>query len=369
MKKCALVTLVMALSIAILSSWCLAQNVTNTSKEGSLLIWPKIITTGDNDTYVMISNSYGSSVNVKCYWEYKDISSGTPPYFRNSCDHTDFQFRLTGNQPMVFSAKTGRHMWDEDLNGVPDLPSFGEDAEGILKCWAVDADAQNQISWNYLKGEALIINETIGSAWEYNAWRFAAVGVARRGAVGTGGTIAMTGSSGGYDACPSYLVFNFLANDPPSITSDLTLIPCRQDLRQEGTNTKTKATFTIWNEDEVKYTGAHQCFNCYLEAELGTFRIPQDTGKILPFSYDRLHTYAARVRVKGVNSAKYCPGSIATGLLGVINTRMILDGVDYADRFGGNPTSTSAKWNPPSGQPEAEILWDKGPATDEKRPR
>ena len=58
MKKCTLVTLVMAFSIAVLSSWCLAQTVTDTSKEGSLLIWPKIITTGNNDTYVAIYNSY-----------------------------------------------------------------------------------------------------------------------------------------------------------------------------------------------------------------------------------------------------------------------------------------------------------------------
>ena len=228
MKKCALVILVMVFSIAILSSWCLAQPVTNTSKEGSLLIWPKIITSDTTDTFIMINNSYPSSVNVKCYWEYKNTETGTPPYFRNGCVNYDFQFKLTANQPAVFSAKTGMHMWDESVQKSPPIAAFGWPGEGILKCWAVDADAQNQISWNYLKGEAFVMDYTAGSVWEYNAWRFAA-NPARGAAVGTGGRIELSGTNGGYDACPSYLVFDFLA-DSPTNTSDLTLIPCKQDM-------------------------------------------------------------------------------------------------------------------------------------------
>ncbi len=321
MKKCTLVTLVMAFSIAIMSSWCLAQPVTNISKEGSLLIWPKIVTSDTVDTYIMISNSYPSAVNVKCYWEYKDTETGTPPYFRNGCVNYDFQFKLTANQPAVFSAKTGEHLWQESVAKSPPIAAFGYPGEGILKCWAVNPSAENQISWNYLKGEGIVFDtgdDSPGSAWEYNAWRFAADG-ARGTAVGTGGRIELSGAAGGYDACPSYLIFDFLADSGTS-SSDLTLIPCKQNVKQEGGPTKTKATFTIWNENEVKFTGAHQCFSCFMEAPLSSFRIPQDTGKIQPFSYTRLHTLAARMRVQGLQSNNYCPGSVATPLLGLIDT-------------------------------------------------
>jgi hypothetical protein len=365
MKKCTLVALVMAFSIAVLSSWCLAQTVTDTSKQGSLLIWPKIITTGTNDTYIAIYNSYTSSVNVKCYWEYKNTDTGTAPYFRNGCLNYDFQFRLTANQPAVFSAKTGEHLWDWDggIGNSPPIAAFGE-GEGILKCWAVDASAENQISWNFLKGEGIVVDYAGNSAWEYNAYRFAAQNAAgRKAPVGQPGRLNLNGGyqgAVGYDACPSYILFDFLA-ESDNVTSDLTLIPCIQNLKQEGYPTITKATFTIWNQNEVKFTGAHQCFSCYVEASLDSFRIPQDTGKIKPFSLTRLHTNSGRMRVQGLQSNNYCPGSVKTPLLGLIDSRFkLLDGTAYFDRFGTH-ASTAGKFLEP-----VYIQWDPGYASEER---
>jgi len=370
MKKCTLVTLIMAVSIAILSSWCPAQTytVTDITKQGSLLIWPKIVTAGaigaGTDTLVMISNSYGSSVDVKCYWESKqDLSTPYNAAYSN-CDTPDFQFRLTGNQPVVFSAKTGEHLWDAVITKGPgSFAAFGTDNMGLLKCWAVDASAEHQISWNFLKGEAIIVDANNLSAWEYNAYRFAAA-PAQRQYVGTAGTLNLNGTTA-YDACPSYILFDFLA-ESDNVSSDLTLVPCGQNLKQEGGSTVTKATFTIWNENEIKFTGAHQCFHCFLEWSLDNFKIPQNTGKIKPFSRARLHTNAARMRVQGLAS-KLCYGSGVPGegdlpLLGLLDSRFKnLDGKVYNDKAGTN-ASTAGKFtkNP------VLIQWDPGYAAEEK---
>jgi hypothetical protein len=366
MKKCTLVTLVMAFSIAVLSSWCLAQTVTDTSKEGSLLIWPKILTTGDYDTYVAIYNSNSSSVDVKCYWEYKDFEKYPGiPVPRNGCVNFDFQFRMTGNQPAVFSAKTGEHLWGAYVEKSPPIAAFGE-GEGLLKCWAVNAAATEQISWNSLKGEAMVADLVANTIWEYNAYRFAA-NQPRKAAVGQAGRLTLNGSTSGanpgYDACPSYLVFDFLA-ESDNVTSDLTLIPCIQNLKQEGSPTMTKATFTIWNQNEVKFTGAHQCFSCYIEASLDSFTIPQDTptSKIKPFNIKRLHTNAARMRVQGLQSNNYCWGSIETPLLGLMSSQFkIFDGDAYPDRAGTN-ASTAGKYI----KAPVYIQWDPGYESEEK---
>ena len=83
-----------------------------------------------------------------------------------------------------------------------------------MKCWAVDASAENQISWNYLKGEGIVVDFVANSAWEYNAYRFAA-NQTRKTAVGQAGRLALNGAiqggAAGYDACPSYILFDFLA--------------------------------------------------------------------------------------------------------------------------------------------------------------
>ena len=127
----------------------------------------------------------------------------------------------------------------------------------------------------------------------------------------------LTGADGGYDACPEYLLGTFVAKPDPMILdgndgpyhnygSDLTLVPCKQDLRQDRIPTYTKAQFDIWNEDEVKSTGAYMCFKCWLETTLeprpvssagsGTYR------NFDKFGIASLHTDMGFFRVTGVAS-------------------------------------------------------------------
>jgi hypothetical protein len=217
---------------------------------------------------------------VKCYWVDKDQNI------------EDFMFRLTPNQPIYFSAMYGAGDWDVT---VPPFYGVGE-----LKCWAVNAAGDQQISFNHLYGTAAIVSAGFNGIDEwvmYNAWSFTAR-LPFGATVGTGGYLALTGAAGGYDACPQYLVSNFY----PDLGPDLTLVPCKQDLRQDRIPTCTKAKFDIWNENETKFTGAYQCLKCWYEGFLDEISPPSGFGGE-KFTWWALKTSVARFRVQSANNA------------------------------------------------------------------
>ena len=174
---------------------------------------------------------------VKCYWMDQNQSV------------EDFMFYLTANQPVVFSA----------YEGAPGIgPAFSDNAVGSLTCWAQDANDQNPVKFNHLYGYAMI-KEAIGANVFYNATSFALPGTPPLCRNNT--ELQLNGET--YDMCPKYLIANFVTGydtvrDPsplPAVKPDLTLWPCKQDLRQDRIPTCTKAKFDIWNEHEVKFTG------------------------------------------------------------------------------------------------------------------
>jgi len=388
-------TLVFSLAVALmLVGLCsvapAAQNVTNVSQKGSLLIFPKIDTSVIldapgyyRDTIIMISNDYYAEQWVKCYWVNWDQ------------EIQDFMFRITPNQPIWFRASdgTGTGSYDDWNVSYPiTVPPFfpGDHDAGELKCWAVDAVGANQVAFNHLYGNAMIIDTYHGAAFEYNAWAFTARGVAQGAPVGTGGTLVLNGLNGAYDACPQYMVFNFFsigsainlpedAGNASFVETDLTLIPCNQDLRQDRIPTCTKAKFDIWNENETKYTGAYRCIKCWFEGYLD--RIDRQTpGKGFggeKFTYPALHTTAGRFRVTGVASTvcnnvfktpdtQYGPGTdkckngqTASPLLGLINTEISFNNIRPFNALAGTTgnhagvgTSSTILWDPQAEPPQ-----------------
>jgi hypothetical protein len=201
LRKATFFALAVVLVLGMVTMASAAQNVANTSQKGSLLIFPKIMVQGiltDTpslkapgtklgqvpgfvDTYITIGNDYFTDVWVKCYWVDQDQNI------------EDFMFRLTPNQPIYFDAAYGAGDW-----GVTVPPFYGL---GELKCWAVNAAGDQQISFNHLYGNAILVTEETGVM--YNAWSFTARGVALGATVGAGGNLALTGAPGGYDAVPS----------------------------------------------------------------------------------------------------------------------------------------------------------------------
>jgi hypothetical protein len=349
--------LVLVLSVATLAS--AAQNVANTTQKGSLLIFPKILVQVNplpglpiTDTYITIGNDYFTEVWVKCYWVDEDQNI------------EDFMFRLTPNQPVIFSAWTGT-----DYDGTVSVPPFV--GKGELKCWAVNAAGTDQISFNHLYGNALIYHE--GTSVAYNAWSFTARGVPLGSTVGTGGNLQLTGNPGGYDACPQYLVTNFVPVGAPYTSlhedkADLTLVPCKQDLRQDRTPTCTKAKFDIWNLNETKYTGAYVCLKCWYEGFLDEIAKPQGFGGE-KFTWGALHTNIARFRVQSANNAACktapvfegkCAGAgVLTPFLGLMLSAAqdtdgnILPWVGYTPFTAGADGSGFIYWDAQGGTPEA----------------
>jgi hypothetical protein len=319
-----------------------AQNVANTSQKGSLLIFPKIAVGDGWDTVVKISNDYFTEVWVKCFWVDRDQ------------EIQDFLFRITRNQPIWIRASDGLGTGSaNEANQSPvTVPPFLFDSpDGELKCWAVNYnnDPNGQVSFNHLYGNAYLFNYREGTAFEYNAWAFAARNVALGNLVGSPGTMVLSGSTvnPAYDACPQYLIYNFFSggsNFPADGGAQsyftapwLTLIPCQQDLRQDRIPTCTKAKFDIWNENETKYTGAYQCLKCFFEDYLPNLGAP---GKPTGFGGEKflnrtLHTTLGRFRTTGVastvcnNTFATCQSQVATPLLGVIYSGI---------KFGSAPT-------------------------------
>jgi hypothetical protein len=315
-----------------------AQNVVaNTSQKGSLLIFPKIDVTSGRDTIVKISNDYPRGVFVKCYWVDEDQTI------------QDFQFMLTITQPVWFRASdglgTGSYTNHATTNPII-TPRFSPEKVGELECWAVNAEGDQQISWNHLTGRALVLDYNKQTSYEYNAWAFSARDVILGKAVEPPGSLKLSGKNKQYDACPQYLVFDFFTYDPTANStrfidiagggaavqvgqSDLSLVTCKQDLRRDRVPTCTKVKFDIWNENETKYTGAYQCLRCWFDSyltDIGAASGQPGGHGGEKFSYPGLHTTAGRFRVQGVASStckgKYalCTQQVSTPFLGVMST-------------------------------------------------
>jgi len=283
MKKRMLIALITVVILSAFGTSCFAfkaENVANTTKRGSFLIFPVIKAGGSGDTIdtlISISNDSSSSVTLSCVYKY------TQP---EQCECVDFSLNLTANQPISFSVKTGLGIDGRQVpkNGV--IRKLNANSTAELKCWAVDS-AGNPISFNSLSGEATI-NEGFDITWQYSAWRFAVgAGIASGKKVGSKGKLLLTGTATTYDACPGKLIFHFIpqtttltgafdtfTNRPwwttetfpyQTVNNTLTLVPCKQDCvtgESSDNNTVVRADLMVWNEYEIKSSGAWACVGC-----------------------------------------------------------------------------------------------------------
>jgi hypothetical protein len=314
------------------SSAFAAQNVGNTSQKGSLLIFPNIDVSGGFDTIVRISNDANSGIDLTCY------------YINERKGRRDFHLRLTRKQPIWFSVKN--HSGTFPVAQFPNdgTYAFGDANKGALLCWATDVALANQISHNHLSGTATVVfgvgenGTAFQVAYTYPSWNFTArPGTAAGAAVGTPGRLDLTGADTAYDACPNYLIGHFSPAGAAIETgsgagtefveeNNLSVLSCNQDLRQDFTPHFTKLQFQVWNEQEVKFTGAHECSDGYkfLDLDDGT-----DVGRE-NFNYNVVQSTAAQVKVKGIASTQCVPPVVTrptepSGLVGVLSTFLFSD--------------------------------------------
>jgi len=320
-KRFAQLSLAVFLVLALATMATAAPNVAGVVNKGSLLVFPLVMNTADVDTAIFIGNDQAAPVWIKCYWmdENQDIE--------------DFHFKVTANEPIVFWASEGFG------------PPFATDGIGSLVCWVQDdADVKPPAdAFNHLYGTALL--SSTAAEVMYNAFAFT-----HSGAAVTAGTLVLNGGTVPgrvYDACPNYLVSTFVPQGAPfgsatvAATSQpaLALWPCNQDLRQDREGTIVKVKIDVWDEYEVKYTGAYQCFKCFYEGFLAgpegkQTDWPQSFGKE-KFTNLVLGDNVARIRVQAANN-KLCDYdgdidvtyALKPGLLG-----LLLYDADGADPF------------------------------------
>jgi hypothetical protein len=398
---------VLGVALAMASSAFAAPNVTNVTQKGSLLIWPDIRVDADGvegtwDTLVRISNDGSLDVDVICYW------------MDGNKNRVDFIITVTRNMPAWFNAWTG--------NGVPNVnrfpqslangfdnpflisPGFTTEAadvntayhRGLLACWAIDGGAQNQVKWNHLSGTATVYNANIG-AYEYNAYAFFVPTGLDQEPVGiTPGTLNLNGVE--YDSCPLYQIGQFTpvdvalpANQQPNTEplntpggnplsvwgNRLALTGCNINLNQDWVPVWTKLQFDVWNEDEVRFTGAFECADTWHETVFADpFLFPTTAANTASlghgwidsgaqnFQASTLQTFNARYRVQGVKSTQCEDASAkppritqAVGVIAVQSSSVSVNNARPSDMVG---TTLAA-----AGKFTGRIVWDpEGPVPE-----
>jgi hypothetical protein len=338
MKKCMLIALIMIFTLSVLGTFCCAQldrTVTDTSKKGSLLIWP-LVKGSPGQTIIKLSNDYYLGVKVKCVYRY--------PF---PCQHAEWFFTLSANQQVTWSASTGKGVGQNYLNAIGTPPPLNPGV-AELRCWAIDDNETKgqQIAWNWLAGGA-IVKEPTAKAWEYSAWRFAVNSSTTGARAGEAGKIRLTGDSGNYDACPTALMFNFLKQTPstsvsfPSGTVDnvLTLVPCGADF-VDNNNTIVYTELPTRDENGNSSPGTSVCVGCG-NAATQWFSESLLSSKLHlpgPNPFVNLATPGGSFTVHGKQNSASCPSSKGIPLLGVMSMQFCYDSGVHA----GGPQPTLA---------------------------
>jgi len=285
MRKSLFVALTVIFALGGMVSAAMAlPDVGNNSVQGSLVIYPKVLVKGtkdasgqwltlDLDTVLTLTNTNSGSVNIECYWMDE---------FQN---HSSFGWAHTKTDPSYKYASDVMRttaVYDESL----DPPVYQYDyAVGEVKCWAVDAAVTNEISWNFLHGTATIFDFVKFTAEQYSSWNAPEVDstVDTGAALPTPGELYLNGKE--YAGCARFLYGTFFPQHaelkfysdltPPTLlhqvdafTTDITLVPCDQDLRQDYVPIPTKANFLVWDDNEFPQNTQYVCFKCWMEVTL-----------------------------------------------------------------------------------------------------
>ena len=327
------------------------QDRVSGSEKGSLLIFSKYEvrwnSSGDlvQDTFITMSNDAPSDVKVQFY-----VINGDEPILGHpGWNYFDIEVTLTGNQPFWWAL--GRESGPGTFQpvrvldpGEGGMPPHGRPANdgtgeyylrGTVYGWAVTDTDNLEITHNHLSGSATLVNYYNETAWEYNAWAFN-----RLSDEAGDGQLSIDGEE--YVEAYSQLLINFQAagSDAYSLLAgenasavisdtDVTLHPVSADLRPDepGEPVATKAHYDVWNENEVKLSGAYRCVTCWDQTLLSDYGIPNH------FTVVHLQTSHGKARIDGLESP-LCPGSEDAAILGVIARQLYFDS-DYPSAISG----------------------------------
>ena len=310
------------------------------------------------DTIVQMTNTnQQDQITVDCWWvnANKHCGSDSGPICQTNADCspglqcvqgwgvTDFQVTLSPGQPIGFTASTGLPQipCDTSRPGPACLTEAGgfvkfvpEDPfQGELKCVQVDANDIPVVA-NDLKIEASIVSTTVGGGVATTAAAYNGIGFTAE-ADGTGGstdplclgslppgTPAGVTCSATYAPCPGVLhMEHFFENAQTElgtfVNTDLTLVPCSEDLGEPANqaNLSVTAQMLVYNEFEQRFStnSRVQCYQATRLSDIDTQ--PGPTGdQYSIFNVGVQGTLTGQTRIRGVRGPD---GELGYGLLGV----------------------------------------------------
>lgn len=374
---------------------------TSVTRTGGYLVFPKIVvhTTGAGnpalaagelatDTVIQLTNTSNELITVNCYYvNANGHCGGVGPNARvchsnadcpggQECvpgwDVRDFQFQMTPNQPLGWTASSGypdglpcettacgtsnSMQLNSEIPGVQENPFIGE-----LKCYQVDPASQDEapIDENNLKAEATIVQTNAPTAGNppavlaaaYNAVSFQVESAAGgAGPLCLGGDTPPPGAAGACAAaltpCPGTLMLQHYFEGAPTpdgvASTQLTLVPCSENLSSNGVPPLSiTAQMLVYNEFEQRFSTNTrvQCFQNVRLSDVDTRLGPEgDSASI--FSFGVQGTLVGNTRIRGVQGAA---NGYGYGLIGVAQTY-------YAASVGAVPDSAAAYHLNTSGQ-------------------
>lgn len=329
-----------------------------TTNAAAIVVFPKLVldtTAGRQvDTVIQLTNTAPNPVNVRCFYVNANGHCSNQPTV--VCDptapasvtatvcgnpfgfcqpgwvETDFAFRLTAKQPIVWTLKAGlpELPLDELSAAGPgidnqfnsgSIPSAPEDPMiGELKCIEVD-DSEQPTDRNDLKGEATIeevsnIEDNGGSEVDIDGYN--AIGIQAIAGANNGDNTLVIGQE--YNACPAVLIMDHFFDDAEEpadgdiVRTDLTLVPCSEDFNFQFPVT-TVVQFLVFNEFEQRFSTSRSV-TCLTElglSDIDTRPGDADDGASI-FNVAVEGTLTGQTLIRGVANANTALGH---GLLGV----------------------------------------------------
>jgi hypothetical protein len=275
--------------------------VDNVSGErgGSLLVFPRVVANGTEDTTILIENVSNSAVTAHCFYvNGRLLSPGEPPGPLNPplWQETDFKIRLIKQQPTHWVASRGRFNDPTDPACGMERPDCNDagldpgqippvvDFTGELVC--VETADGFPIAGNHLSGRAVIETVAGGDARSYNA-----LGL-QGNDFQDGDNLLCMGTSENcpiaeYLGCPAEWMLAHTADGaadpklgPASVSATrLTVVPCTQDFENQILATVV-LQFRVTNEFEEQFSGSTsvQCWGEFAIGDVAEFFNAEDLG-------------------------------------------------------------------------------------------
>jgi len=264
-----------------------------TEQGASLLFFPKVVADGTSDTLIQINNVSRNTRHAHCFYvngapanPSAPVGPQNPPLWTV----IDFPLSLTGRQPTHWVVSRGRpidptdtacnaHNLDCDGAGYDPgtIPATPAGFRGEALCLEVDASGF-PVPGNALVGKATLQQLSSGDIASYNAIGLHGEDTNNEDSVlCLGGGLTPDCPSGAeYAACPQAWLLNqptdgnedAVGGAGSSVTTDIVVAPCAQDLAAKAPTTVT-LQFHIINELEQQFS-ASTTVTCWADIPLAT---------------------------------------------------------------------------------------------------